>query len=107
MGKQPKVKSYPSYSKTRTPRDLSIARELEAMRRANPVAWRDRVLDAVRDKRGNVRQAAELLGIGYRTVVRWLATDPPLNSAVDKIRTSARKEREREKHHEHKEAVNE
>lgn len=96
MGSKKKkaAKVYPSYSNTRTPRDLSIARDLEGLRRADPIEWRDRILDAVREKKGNAVQAAELLGVGHRTIVRWMAADASLRSAIEKIRNSARAERE-------------
>lgn len=83
--------------KTPTPeepkRNLQLALDLQALYRTNPIAAREKILAAFREKAGNAVHAATVLGIGHRTLLRYMGQDPGLSSGVDKIRETARDSR--------------
>lgn len=74
-------------------RNLQIALDLQALYRTNPIAARDKILDAFRATGGNAVRAASQLGIGHRTLLRYMSQDPGLDAGVEKIRTEAREAR--------------
>ncbi len=76
-------------------RNLQIALDLQALYRTNPIEAREKILAAFREKGGNAVHAADVLGIGHRTLLRYMDTDPGLQSGVDKIRTTAKAAREK------------
>lgn len=90
---KPAAKSYPKFSENHAPRDLSRARDLEALRRTDPLEWRERILTAVRAKEGSISDAADLLGIGRRSITRFASQDAPLNAGIEKIRELVREAR--------------
>ncbi len=74
-------------------RTIAVARDLDALRKVDPMQWRDKILHAFREKKGNAVHAAEFLGIGHRTLVRYMGADATLAGAIEKIRDRARADR--------------
>lgn len=72
-------------------RDTSIARNLDALRLVDPGQWRDKIVQAFREQKGNAVKTAEQLGVGHRTLLRYMK-DPVLAVAVEKVRAAAAKE---------------
>lgn len=87
----------PKEQATKEPRNMTLALDLQALYRTDPIAARAKILAAFRDCKGNAVHAADVLGIGHRTILRLLNRDPALDAAVDKIRTAARAAREKQK----------
>jgi transcriptional regulator of acetoin/glycerol metabolism len=56
------------------------------MRIANGEIANGEIVKAMRDARGNVAEAARALGLGRRTLFRWLTEDPELEKALKRIR---------------------
>jgi transposase len=54
---------------------------LSALRTADPDRWRSEVAAAFRSELGHIRRAAKRLGVGQRTLCRWLACDAQLREA--------------------------
>lgn len=82
---------------TKPKRNLQIALDLSALRRTDPMGWRDKIFAAFREKKGNAVHAASLLGIGHRTMIRYLEEDPTLSAGVEKIRESAKEQRAKDR----------
>lgn len=74
-------------------RNLQIALDLQALYRTNPIDAREKILAAFREKGGNAVQAAEVLSIGHRTLLRYMEQDSALAAGIEKIRESAREQR--------------
>lgn len=77
-------------------RNLQIALDLQALYRTSPIDAREKILAAFREKKGNAVHAAEVLGIGHRTLLRYMDQDPGLAAGIDKIRNNARDARKAE-----------
>lgn len=76
-------------------RNLSLALDLHALFRTNPIGAREKILGAFRESKGNAVQAAAILGIGHRTLLRYMGQDPGLEAGIEKLRTAAREAREK------------
>lgn len=76
-------------------RNLQLALDLQALYRTNPPEAREKILAAFRQTSGNAVHATNLLGIGHRTLLRYLGHDPGLASGVEKIRANAKAAREK------------
>lgn len=76
-------------------RNLSLALDLHALFRTNPTAARDKILAAFRESHGNAVHAATVLGIGHRTLLRYMEQDSGLEAGIEKLRTAAREAREK------------
>lgn len=74
-------------------RNLQVAMDLNALRRTDPMAWREKLFAAFRETGGNAVRAAAWLGIGHRSIVRFMVEDPVLSAGVEKIRAAAKSER--------------
>ena len=71
-------------------RNLQIALNLQALYRTNPMGAREKILAAFRQTNGNAVHAAAVLGIGHRTLIRYMNQDQGLTAGIDKIRDAAR-----------------
>lgn len=69
------------------------ARNLSALRKVDPLLWRDKILEAFRKNEGKAVQAAEFLGIGHRTLLRIMAEEEGLSGAIEKIRLAEQAKR--------------
>jgi ActR/RegA family two-component response regulator len=53
---------------------------LSALRHIDRYHWREEIASAFFAERGHIARSAERLGVGARTLARWLAEDPPLRA---------------------------
>jgi ActR/RegA family two-component response regulator len=51
---------------------------LSALRVADPTRWRSEIASAFKAERGHISRSAARLGVGKRTLCRWLAADAQL-----------------------------
>jgi transcriptional regulator of acetoin/glycerol metabolism len=65
---------------------VSETRKLSAESIADPKSFESKVSEAIRRSRGNVTEAAEILGISRRTMCRYIAENPALARVVEKVR---------------------
>lgn len=72
------------------------ALDLRAELRVDEVKARARIVSAFEATGGNAVRAARLLGIGHRTIARWLK-DPGVAAEVQRIRDKAKRDRERQR----------
>lgn len=66
------------------------ANELRAKWMVDRAAARKQILEAFEKTGGNAVQAAALLGIGHRTILRYM-DDKPISAELEKIRRKAAK----------------